>query len=199
MLFTRFYQHLPSCTTHQQLLASNPGQMTTLKILKPNFTLYTDFFFMSTYVNHQIIITSPVLVRRGTKAAHGRLLYHWRQLTKAPWQREIFVSGLCNKQIYRGKQVKLQNDYNWYTIDAENLLQNSDQNPNGIQRQQIFWPLQPHCLATPSHSASSALANVHGPNVFQSWENHGKPKYQRHSAEIDSQHQSTAGKIGGKA
>ena len=86
-LYNVVYQHLPSCTTHQQLLASNSGQLTTLKILKPNFTLYS-VIFMST------IITSPVLVRRGTKAAHGRLLYHWRQLTKAPWQREIFVSEM---------------------------------------------------------------------------------------------------------
>lgn len=131
MLFTRFYQHLPSCTTHQQLLASNPGQMTTFKILKPNFTLYT-VIFMSTYVNHHRIACSCA------KRYKGR---PWQvAVPLAPTDKSALAAGdlrFRNKSIvgYRGKQVKLQNDH---LVDAENFLQNSDQNPNGIQRRQIF-------------------------------------------------------------
>ena len=57
MLYNVVYQHLPSCTTHQQLLASNPRQLTTLKILKPNFALYTDVY-CNFYVNHHHIACS---------------------------------------------------------------------------------------------------------------------------------------------
>ena len=87
MLFTSISQAVPHTNS---FWLQTPGSWRPWKSWNPtsHCTLMFTVIFMST------IITSPVLVRRGTKAAHGRLLYHWRQLTKAPWQREIFVSEM---------------------------------------------------------------------------------------------------------
>ena len=73
MLFTSISQVVP---WYQELLASN-----VIGSWRP-------------IISHRWA-DGPVLVRRGTEVAHGRLLYHWRQLTKAPWQREIFGKPLA--------------------------------------------------------------------------------------------------------